>query len=234
MLPVIVGCFVPHHRMAVAFLVVLAGCAQEVEDGLFASASQGGTVSVGPSTNAGDDDESESGRDGSSSGIGPMDTADDGMTGPVDDGTTDDGESDDGPEPTIGPLDDGGSTGPVDPTNDPTLDDGMMDDGALPSGDCCLAHGGLGCDDAGVEACVCGLDDICCAEGWDDICVQEAAQCGAPCMGGGADCCAIQAVPGCSDPVLESCVCSFDDYCCSSEWDDVCVDEAVQLCGAPC
>jgi hypothetical protein len=233
MLRGIVGCVVPHHRVAAA-LVLLAGCAQGVEDNIFSSASQTASVSDDAGTNDDDDGESESGRDGSSSGIDPMDTGGDGITGPVDDDGTTEGEADDGQEPTIGPLDDTGSEGPVDPTNDPTLDDGAMDDGALPAGDCCVAHGGLGCDDPGVEACVCALDDICCSSGWDDICVQEAGQCGAPCMGGGGDCCAVQAVPGCSDPALEACVCAFDDFCCSTQWDDVCVDEAVQLCGAPC
>lgn len=37
------------------------------------------------------------------------------------------------------------------------------------------------------------------------------------------------------DPSCDTCaeeVCSFDTYCCETEWDDVCVDEAAQTCGA--
>ncbi|MBI3178845.1 MAG: hypothetical protein HYZ27_04250, partial [Deltaproteobacteria bacterium] len=56
--------------------------------------------------------------------------------------------------------------------------------------------------------------------------------CTAPTQG---DCC--QPSPGAAgcddtlDPGLESCVCSFDSYCCTVEWDSICVDEATTDCG---
>ncbi|NUP11130.1 MAG: hypothetical protein HOW73_34225 [Polyangiaceae bacterium] len=37
------------------------------------------------------------------------------------------------------------------------------------------------------------------------------------------------------DPSCDTCaeeVCAFDNYCCDTEWDDVCVDEAASACGA--
>ena len=237
MLPGIVGCVVPHRRVvAAAFAFVIVGCAQDVEDGVFSSATQTATVSVGVATNA-SGDESDTGRDGSTtadSPEGPMDTAEDGMSGPVEDSSTS-GASADDTNPTFGPLDGTESSGATDP-QDPTLDDGMMDDGALPGGDCCVAHGGLGCDDPAVEACVCALDDVCCSAGWDEICVEEAGQCGAACMGGGGDagdCCVPHLTPGCSNLEIEGCVCSFDDFCCSTEWDEICVDEVFE-CGVAC
>ena len=48
-------------------------------------------------------------------------------------------------------------------------------------GDCCTAQAVPGCSDAGIEACVCALDDFCCSTQWDDTCVLEAADCGAFC-----------------------------------------------------
>ncbi|MBX7078823.1 MAG: hypothetical protein K1X88_06510 [Nannocystaceae bacterium] len=47
--------------------------------------------------------------------------------------------------------------------------------------DCCIANLGLGCSDATIEACVCGIDDYCCSVEWDDVCAGEAIDCGAAC-----------------------------------------------------
>ncbi len=40
-----------------------------------------------------------------------------------------------------------------------------------------------GCTDAGIEACVCEIDDLCCTNAWDDVCVGEvvSAGCAAAC-----------------------------------------------------
>jgi hypothetical protein len=41
---------------------------------------------------------------------------------------------------------------------------------------------------------------------------------------------------GCGDPCVDQ-VCATDDFCCDQmggEWDDLCVDEAVSICGAQC
>ena len=50
-------------------------------------------------------------------------------------------------------------------------------------GDCCDEESGtLGCDDEGISACVCELDDWCCNFGWDGVCVAIACEsCGAAC-----------------------------------------------------
>lgn len=48
-------------------------------------------------------------------------------------------------------------------------------------GDCCVPHLYTGCQDAGLTACVCGIDSFCCNTEWDDYCVLEALDCGAVC-----------------------------------------------------
>jgi len=50
------------------------------------------------------------------------------------------------------------------------------------SGNCCIGWGGLGCQDAQVQACVCALDSFCCNNSWDGLCANEAINdCGATC-----------------------------------------------------
>jgi hypothetical protein len=39
--------------------------------------------------------------------------------------------------------------------------------------DCCHSHDTPGCDDGGVQQCVCAVDAYCCDVKWDDICVGE-------------------------------------------------------------
>jgi hypothetical protein len=47
---------------------------------------------------------------------------------------------------------------------------------------CCIAHGGLGCDDQACQDTVCAVDSFCCATAWDGICAGEAAMlCGDLC-----------------------------------------------------
>jgi len=102
---------------------------------------------------------------------------------------------------------------------------------------CCVEHDGPGCEDAAVQACVCGDDYYwrCCSTVWDEwdlICVYRATQyCGLACPACGdgtcdpdegetratcpADCglytphcCAESSTPGCSVPSIANCVCN--------------------------
>lgn len=104
---------------------------------------------------------------------------------------------------------------------------------AMSDADCCSAHQGLGCEDVGVEACVCDDDPYCCTTAWDDTCVSnvEGLGCGSCSDGtgggepnGAGDCCSEHAGPGCDDPTIEACVCGYDSYCCETSWDGVCRD----------
>lgn len=51
--------------------------------------------------------------------------------------------------------------------------------------------------------------------------------------GGGDACCTPTQGPGCSDAMVEGCVCGNDPFCCDQSWDDLCVQGAIQ-CGAGC
>ena len=42
------------------------------------------------------------------------------------------------------------------------------------SGNCCVANGGLGCEDPACSASVCAADPFCCDTAWDGICAAEA------------------------------------------------------------
>jgi hypothetical protein len=103
---------------------------------------------------------------------------------------------------------------------------------------CCLALGRPGCDTQEVQSCVCEMDPFCCETDWDEICVEEAAfQCRAECGGPRGDtCCAVQTSAGCSEKSIQACVCDFDPLCCDSKngWDQFCVQEAIEVCGAMC
>lgn len=48
------------------------------------------------------------------------------------------------------------------------------------------------------------------------------------------DCCVSHPETGCEDPPLQICVCTLDAFCCTDAWDDVCVELALDPCGAIC
>lgn len=52
------------------------------------------------------------------------------------------------------------------------------------SGDCCVSHAYVECQDPDIVDCVCNgmfMDSFCCTNQWDGICVNEAMSCGAVC-----------------------------------------------------
>jgi subtilisin-like proprotein convertase family protein len=117
-------------------------------------------------------------------------------------------------------------------------------EGGAPASNCCVANGGLGCDDPECEAQICAADSFCCATAWDQICADEAAQlCGDLCAGGPGgpcgppntnDCCAANGTPGCSDLACCETVCAIDPFCCDTSWDGICQGEAFSLCTDLC
>lgn len=50
----------------------------------------------------------------------------------------------------------------------------------------------------------------------------------------GGNCCEVHPETGCDNPAVEDCVCEIDGYCCNNNWDGICVDEAIEICGAIC
>jgi hypothetical protein len=102
------------------------------------------------------------------------------------------------------------------------------------AGDCCVANGGVGCNDPECCTAVCAVDPFCCDVEWDGICADEANQmcevCGTP----GSNCCVAHPTPGCDDPDCEAAVCAVDPFCCDVEWDGICAGEAEDICGKLC
>lgn len=106
-----------------------------------------------------------------------------------------------------------------------------------PAGSCCVPSGAPGCDNPACEEVVCDIDPFCCASSWDASCAMTAAaNCGTLCGGGcpmSDHSCYAQGGPGCNDPVCCKTICAIDPLCCESQWDGICVEEAILLCGPP-
>jgi hypothetical protein len=120
------------------------------------------------------------------------------------------------------------------PVGSYTLDLQLADCGGGGGGDCCVDNDGLGCNDPVVQACVCALDDYCCATEWDNVCAGLASSDCEACGGGTQDdCCTAHATPGCADATIETCVCAVDAFCCDMQWDATCVSGvADNACGS--
>ncbi len=107
-------------------------------------------------------------------------------------------------------------------------------------GDCCVANPGtVCCSDQVCCDTVCAADAWCCTNEWDQICADQAATMCANCGGGGGgcgaggDCCvANPGTTGCLDPDCCTTVCGADAYCCQTEWDQICADEAAAMCAS--
>jgi hypothetical protein len=122
------------------------------------------------------------------------------------------------------------------------------------SHDKCVEGAALSCGDTCVNK-VCAEDPYCCDTEWDSVCVGEvnkfcgAGTCGSSSSsgstssstgsGGGGGGCAhseckagVKLASSCS-PCAKA-VCLIDSFCCSDEWDVVCVDKAKNTAGCNC
>jgi hypothetical protein len=92
------------------------------------------------------------------------------------------------------------------------------------------------CDPCVAE--VCGADGFCCEVEWDAVCVDLGEQlCGIDCDGGGNCEHELCDIGGPLDPTCDPCVtdvCNIDAFCCEVEWDQLCIDLAVDTCGIDC
>ncbi|MEE9129435.1 MAG: right-handed parallel beta-helix repeat-containing protein [Phycisphaerales bacterium] len=100
------------------------------------------------------------------------------------------------------------------------------------SGDCFVANGTPGCDDAACCSMVCVIDPSCCLTAWDQECADLATQicglCGEP---GSGDCFEANGTPGCEDAACCEIVCAADPDCCTDQWDQLCAAFANLVCG---
>jgi hypothetical protein len=103
--------------------------------------------------------------------------------------------------------------------------------GVVSAGSCFAPHG-QGCDDEACCLAVCVVDSFCCVSAWDATCVGEAIElcsaCGSPAA---ADCFVASTTPFCNDATCCEAVCGLDDFCCTTQWDDLCALAALQTCG---
>ena len=105
----------------------------------------------------------------------------------------------------------------------------------LANGACDFACGDGLCDidescescEADCGACEGGCGNAACGE--DETCQSCPEDCGA-CEGGCCD--DLNGTPGCEDPVVAECVCALDSFCCTTLWDEICVETAYTDCGA--
>ncbi len=109
----------------------------------------------------------------------------------------------------------------------PDLGESACGDGR---GGCMASNDTPGCDDVDCCTTVCTLDSFCCTIEWDTLCAQEAgALCGAgfdACTTSSEACLTEHGAPGCRDEPCCQQVCALDPFCCLTEWDDLCVEEA--------
>ncbi|MHC5002024.1 MAG: M43 family zinc metalloprotease, partial [Planctomycetota bacterium] len=111
--------------------------------------------------------------------------------------------------------------------------------GSPDAGDCFAANGTPACADAACCETVCQADPFCCDVEWDSVCADGAAElCGdgggddGPCGDPGAgDCLAANGTPGCADADCCGVVCGLDPFCCETEWDALCAEQAADECG---
>jgi len=104
------------------------------------------------------------------------------------------------------------------------------------TGGCCTSHSTPGCDDLLCCDVVCNRMPFCCEGLWSTACANIAVQvcgvCEPPfvCPQPGACCVGRMFSAGCERSGCCHTVCTFDSYCCTGEWDDICARKARENC----
>lgn len=159
-------------------------------------------------------------------------------------------------EPSVAP----GNATTLTPMNAPTTTPTTMPSTTPTPGiclsDCVEANGSPGCSDFACNATVSEIDPFCSEVEWDSLCVQEACQLCAfdfpcpkcptesptdspttpfptisPVASCGSDCLINNNSPGCSDPFCNETITNQDPFCSDVTWDNICAQQACQLCG---
>jgi len=121
--------------------------------------------------------------------------------------------------------------------------DGQTDEGCGCAHDVCTQGAALTTACSACVAAICALDSYCCASGWDVTCVGETESvCGSGACAAGCPHSLCSAGPDntpfwayCDSP--GTCVadlCAQDSWCCSTDWDSLCVGEVSSICGLNC
>lgn len=105
------------------------------------------------------------------------------------------------------------------------------------TGSCFTGRTTPGCDNDSCCERVCAEDPFCCETRWDAQCATRAS---GVCQGsfnvcgtatGSCTAPAGNAAPGCSDAECCNAVCDVDRFCCLTQWDSTCAEEAAGICG---
>jgi Pregnancy-associated plasma protein-A len=103
--------------------------------------------------------------------------------------------------------------------------------GGVSIGSCYSPHDTPFCDEEACCDAVCVIDEFCCDFEWDGFCVEEAFDlcnsCGSDLTG---SCYDTHVKPHCDDTACCDEICAFDSYCCNTQWDSICVREALDYC----
>ena len=159
-------------------------------------------------------------------------------------------ECDDGDDCTVDSCDP--ATGACAFVHTCCLSDAECDDGSLCTGDACVEGACVftptSCHDASlctVDSCdpatgecvfapvLCDDEDEC----TEDHCDPDSGACVFPSIpdcGDAGDCCEANGTPGCNAHACEAAVCAVDPFCCETAWEQVCADEALELCPELC
>lgn len=101
------------------------------------------------------------------------------------------------------------------------------------AGSCFEEREGPGCNWAPCCELVCEMMPECCTSEWDELCVEtafELCEQPPPCEVATQPCEVRGRDGGCRDTDCCSLVCRLDPYCCSAQWDALCVDLADLAC----
>ena len=102
---------------------------------------------------------------------------------------------------------------------------------AFNTASCFVAHPTPGCNNFTCCVAVCQFDPFCCDQQWDNFCVSDANTTCATCGGAGSGYCnSAHPNPACNDAACCSFVCAGDPFCCDTQWDNICANEAITMC----
>jgi hypothetical protein len=113
-----------------------------------------------------------------------------------------------------------------------------------PNLDKCTTGGAFSSASDSCDSSICAVDSYCCNVAWDGICVSEVRTvCGnLTCAEANGTCTHSLCMTGA--PLLNNCdstkancvssICAVDPYCCSTAWDNACIDEIESVCSKTC
>ncbi|MCI0364076.1 MAG: hypothetical protein L0219_09365 [Phycisphaerales bacterium] len=124
-----------------------------------------------------------------------------------------------------------GAVAAPDDKDDVGSQDGGIAGSCPGTGSCFAPHTSPGCNNELCCSAVCAIDPFCCDDHWDPLCADEAHEVCTECGGAGTGSCFTpHPNTACNDAACCDAVCAADPFCCNTDWDNQCANEANQLC----